>query len=84
MRRARPRLTLPSGTRDRAPSEVLGAAHVAAALARLYATAGGPGAESRISALTAYGQGCLDLAQAASADLTEAGTTIAQRLKEAL
>jgi hypothetical protein len=78
------RLTLPSGTRDRAPAEVLGAAHVAAALARMYATARGPGAEARIGALTAYGQGCLDLAQVASADLTETGTTIAQRLKEAL
>jgi hypothetical protein len=29
-------LTLPSGTRDRSPAEVLGAAHVAAALARMY------------------------------------------------
>jgi hypothetical protein len=77
-------LTLPSGTRGRAPAEVLGAAHVAAALTRMYATVGGPGTESRISALTAYGNGCLDLAQAASADLTEAGTTIAQRLKESL
>jgi hypothetical protein len=57
---------------------------LAAALTRMYATVGGPGASSRISALTAYGQGCLELAQAASADLTEAGTTIAQRLKEAL
>jgi hypothetical protein len=78
------RLTLPSGTRDRAPAEVLGAAHVAAALVRMYATVGDLGAEARISALTAYGQGCLELAQTASADLTEAGTTIAQRLKEAL
>jgi hypothetical protein len=78
------RLTLPSGTRDRAPSEVLGAAHVAAALRRMYAIAGGPGSQARIAALTDYGRGCLELAQAASADLTEAGTTIAQRLKEAL
>jgi hypothetical protein len=78
------RLTLPSGTRGRAPAEVLGAAHVAAVLTRMYATVGGPGAESRISALTAYGRGCLDLAQEASADLTEAGTMIEQRLKEAL
>jgi hypothetical protein len=78
------RLTLPSGTRGRAPAEVLGAAHVAAVLCRMYTTAGGPGAKARISALTAYGQGCLELAQAASTDLTEAGTTIAQRLKEAL
>ena len=77
------RLTLPSGTRGRAPAEVLGAAHVAAVLCRMYTAAGGPGARARISALTAYGQGCLDLAQAASADLTETVTTIAQRLKEA-
>lgn len=77
------RLTLPSGTRDRAPAEVLGAAHVAAVLARMYAAAG-PGAGARIEQLTAYGQGCLELAHAASACLTEAGTTIAQRLKEAL
>ena len=76
------RLTLPSGTRGRAPAEVLGAAHVAAVLCRMYAMTGGPGARARISALTAYGKGCLDLAQAA--DLTEAGTTIAKRLKEAL
>jgi hypothetical protein len=77
-------LTLPSGTRDRAPAEILGAAHVAAALCRMYAAACGPGAGARISALTAYGQGCLELAHAVSADLTEAGNMIAQRLKEAL
>lgn len=78
------RLTLPSGTRDRAPTEVLGAAHVAAALSRMYVTVGGPGASSRISDLTGYGRGCLELIRTASADLTEAGITIAQRLKEAL
>jgi hypothetical protein len=78
------RLTLPSGTRDRAPAEVLGAAHVAATLVRMYAAVGGPCATSRIGVLTAYGHGCLELAQAASTDLTEAGTMIAQRLKEAL
>ena len=39
------RLTLPSGTRDRAPAEVLGAAHVAAALTRMYASGRRPGAE---------------------------------------
>lgn len=78
------RLTLPSGTRDRTPAEVLGAAHVAAALVRMYATAGGSGAEARISDLASYGQGCLGLLQAASADLTDAGTMIEQRLKEAL
>jgi hypothetical protein len=78
------RLTLPSGTMCRAPAEVLGAAHVAAVLSRMYATVGGPAAEARIRTLTAYGRCCLELAQGASANLTEAGTTIAQRLKEAL
>jgi hypothetical protein len=78
------RLTLPSGTMGRAPAEVLGAAHVAAALTRMYATVGGPTAESRISTLSDYGNGCLELAWAASADLTEAGITITQRLKESL
>lgn len=66
------------------PGEVLGAAHVAASLIRMYATVGGPGAESRIDALTGYGKGCLDLARSASADLTNAGAAIAQRLEEEL
>jgi hypothetical protein len=78
------RLTLPSGTKSRTPSEVLGAAHVAAALIRLYGTAGGPHAAARISDLARYGQGCLEIAKGAAADLTDAGHHIAQRLKEAL
>jgi hypothetical protein len=76
-------LTLPSGTRDRSPAEVLGAAHVAAVLIRLYRQAAAGQSASRVGALTAYGTGCLDLAGAASGDLTEAGTLTAQRLKEA-
>jgi hypothetical protein len=76
-------LTLPSGTRNRSPAEVLGAAHVAAVLVRLYRTAGTPQSASRVSALTAYGTGCLDLVGTASGDMTAAGTLIAQRLKEA-
>ena len=76
-------LTLPSGTRDRSPAEVLGAAHVAAVLIRLYRhTATGQPA-GRIRALTGYGTGCLDLAGTVSGELTEAGNLIAQRLKEA-
>ncbi len=78
------RLTLPSGTRDRTLPKVLGAAHVAATLIRLYGTAGGPHAATRISGLARYGQGCLEIAQGAAADLTDAGHQISQRLKEAL
>jgi len=76
-------LTLPSGTRDRSPAEVLGAAHVAAVLIRLYRQDGTEWAADRICALTGYGSGCLDLASAVSGDLTDAGHLIAQRLKEA-
>jgi hypothetical protein len=76
-------LTLPSGTRDRTLAEVLGAAHVAAVLLRLYRLTATAEAADRIRTLTAYGTGCLDLAGTLSGDLTEAGTLIAQRLKEA-
>lgn len=77
-------LTLPSGTRDRRPAEVLGAAHVAATLVRLYRHTAAEWAADRIRALAAYGTGCLELADTVSGDLTESGTLIAQRLKEAL
>jgi hypothetical protein len=76
-------LTLPSGTRDRSPAEVLGAAHVAAVLIRFYRQDHSGWAAARVRALTSYGTGCLDLAGTVSQDLTEAGTLIAQRLKEA-
>jgi hypothetical protein len=76
------RLTLPSGTRDRSPAEVLGAAHVAAVLVRLYRQTGTGHAAGRIRSLTAYGGGCLEMASAAGTQLTEAGTLITQRLKE--
>jgi hypothetical protein len=76
-------LTLPSGTRDRSPAEVLGAAHVAAVLIRWYQHTATGQAAGRIRVLTGYGTGCLDLARTASGDLTETGTLIAQRLKEA-
>jgi hypothetical protein len=76
-------LTLPSGTRGRSPAEVLGAAHVAAVLIRLYQQAATGWAAGRIRALAAYGTGCLDLAVSASEELTEAGILIAQQLKEA-
>ncbi|MFI9597876.1 aKG-HExxH-type peptide beta-hydroxylase [Nonomuraea sp. NPDC052265] len=77
------RLTLPSGTAGRTPSEVLGAAHVAAVLTRLYRTTGGQ-AETRLTALRDYGLGCLNLLDSRVELLTPAGWQIARRLKEAL
>jgi hypothetical protein len=75
-------LTLPSGTRDRTPAEVLGAAHVAATLIRLYRQDPTGWAAGRIRALAGYGTGCLNLAATASTDLTDTGILIARRLME--
>lgn len=66
-------VTLPSGTGDRTPAEALGAAHVAAALTRLYLLTGH---HERAETLTTYGAGCLDAARR----LTPAGTLIADHL----
>lgn len=75
--------TLPSGTADRAPAEVLGAAHVAAALIRMYrASTTAPAA--RLARLADYGSGCLELLGVLDNDLTDAGHSVARRLKEAL
>lgn len=76
-------VTLPSGTRDRSPAEVLGAAHVAAALFRIYRADCTAWAATRAATLASYGLGCLDLAGTVSGHLTETGNLIAQRLKEA-
>lgn len=76
-------LTLPSGTTHRTPAEVLGAAHVAAALLRFYQVDGSAWAAARIQALTAYGAECLEIAASADHDLTLNGNLVAQRLKEA-
>lgn len=78
-----PALTLPSGTRNRSPAEILGAAHVAAALIRFYRQQPGGQAAARIASLTGYGTGCLDLAGTVSEHLTDEGTLIARQLKEA-
>jgi len=78
-----PLLTLPSGTGRRTPAEVIGAAHVAAALIRLYQADGTVRARDRIRTLTAYGAGCLEAAASAAPDLAPAGISITQRLKEA-
>jgi hypothetical protein len=77
-----PAVTLPSGTRDRTPAEILGAAHVAATLIRFYREQPGDAA-ARIFTLTGYGTGCLELAGTVSGHLTDEGTLIARQLKEA-
>ncbi len=74
-------LILPSGTSDRTPREVIGAAHVAAVLVRLYRADDSPG---HIAPLTEYGCGCLDLLEHHDHTLTDAGRAIVLRLKEAL
>jgi hypothetical protein len=76
-------VTLPSGTRDRSPAEVLGAAHVAAVLIRMYRAESTPWAAARTQTLTSYGLGCLELAANIPSQLTGTGHLIAQRLKEA-
>jgi hypothetical protein len=76
-------MTLPSGTADRSAAEVLGAAHVAAALTRMYRTdTSAP--TRRLSQLAEYGAGCLNLLTDLEHDLTDAGRTVARRLEEAL
>lgn len=76
---AAPPVTLPSGTPGRSPAEVLGAAHVAAVLIRLYQA--GHGTSQRRAQLAGYGTACLELA-CGTASLTETGQAVAQRLKE--
>ncbi|MER8103251.1 HEXXH motif-containing putative peptide modification protein [Kitasatospora sp. NPDC094016] len=74
------RHVLPSGTANRAPREVIGAAHVAAATIRLYAAAG---EHQQLGPLRDYGRGCIALLDQSS-DLTGTGRTITNRLREAL
>jgi hypothetical protein len=62
---------------------VLGAAHVAAVLTRMYQADGSAWAAARTATLTSYALGCLDLATA-SGHLTGTGHLICQRLKEAM
>jgi hypothetical protein len=74
-------LTLPSGTGGRSAAEVIGAAHVAAALCVMYTTVGGA-PSGRIDHWGWYGTGCLELLTAVDTDLTEAGRQVARRLRE--
>ncbi|WP_182907574.1 aKG-HExxH-type peptide beta-hydroxylase [Microbispora sp. H13382] len=75
-------VALPSGTANRSPSEVLGAAHVAAVLTRLYSVAG-DAPEGRLERLADYRAGCLTLLDQIAEDLTDLGREIARHLKEA-
>lgn len=79
------RVALPSGTSERAPREVIGAAHVAAATVRMYSA--GPhsrGSRERIDFFTEYGRGCLALLDGLDEDLTDTGRAVARHLQEAL
>ncbi|WP_433464015.1 aKG-HExxH-type peptide beta-hydroxylase [Spirillospora sp. CA-128828] len=70
-----PVVTLPSGTAGRSPDEALGAAHVAAALIRLYRATGD---HDRVRTLTGYGAGCLDAAR----HLAPAGRLLADHIAD--
>lgn len=78
-----PTFTLPSGTSGRSPREVIGAAHVAAALVRLYNAVG---EEQQIGPLKQYGWGCIQLLESPQVAryLTPVGAQITQRIKEEL
>jgi hypothetical protein len=62
---------------------VLGAAHVAAALFRMYRASTTVPAQ-RLACLVDYGSGCLELLAVLDNDLTDAGHSIVRRLREAL
>ncbi|MDH6629429.1 hypothetical protein M2271_007265 [Streptomyces sp. LBL] len=76
------RVALPSGTPDRAPREVIGAAHVAAATLRMYQDLNVH--SDRVDFFTSYGRGCLELLNDIDEDLTPAGRIIAGQLQEAI
>ncbi|MGN5633251.1 aKG-HExxH-type peptide beta-hydroxylase [Streptomyces sp. AC154] len=77
-----PTFTLPSGTSNRSPREVIGAAHVAAVLIRLYRALN---EKHQIEPLKQYGQGCIKLLESQAAQyLTPVGTQITRRIKEEL
>ncbi|WP_405985699.1 aKG-HExxH-type peptide beta-hydroxylase [Streptomyces sp. NBC_00872] len=80
------RVALPSGTPNRAPREIIGAAHVAAATVRMYRAAGpnGTGATERIAFFAEYGRGCITLLDGLDSELTDTGSAVARHLQEAL
>ncbi|KOG64001.1 hypothetical protein ADK76_10800 [Streptomyces griseoflavus] len=79
-----PRFTLPSGTAGRSPAEVLGAAHVTCALARLWPRLAVPAPvrDRRLARLDAYQRGCRALLTDTRPYLTTHGHALADRLLE--
>ncbi len=76
------RFTLPSGTKGRSASELLGAMHVTANLKELWRVI--PVQENmraaRLEHLAEYGRGCVSLVEAATPYLTPDGQRLAERL----
>lgn len=70
-------LKLPSGTPERAPSEVLGAGHVAATLVEYYKVADPP----QVPPLLEYARGCSQLLRENSDRLSETGLTLHSSLE---
>ncbi len=56
--------TLPSGTPNRNPTEIIGAAHVTAALTLWYSMSSSSGVEERIRELTTYFRQCVEILKA--------------------
>lgn len=72
---------LPSGTANRNPTEIIGAAHVAATLGRWYATQVDAESQQRVHQLAAYFDGCMGLLRSLSRDpLLPAGAEIVSLL----
>ncbi|GAA3086143.1 hypothetical protein GCM10020000_85930 [Streptomyces olivoverticillatus] len=78
------RVTLPSGTSGRSPSELLGAAHVTCGLARLWPLLDVPAPvrEQRLDHLATYRRGSLALLDTVRPCLTEHGHALADRILE--
>ena len=77
---AEAKYTLPSGTRGKTPSEVLGASHVAAVLCRWYAISTDPRGRERFDYLLKYKERCLHLPELPNS-LTTAGLELLARLR---
>lgn len=75
-------LTLPSGTSEREPDEILGAAHVVVNVRRLWQRMDVPAEQrtQRLADLASYLDGCLALMDEARVCLTDDGQALADRL----
>lgn len=73
--------SLPSGTSERSPREVLGAYHVAATLIRFYKVLG---EGSQVVALGEYADGCAAMLKELSEVLTPAGQDVVELIRETL